>query len=140
MTDNEEFDQAFLGMAVTSNIEDLDHVISQILYLEGLSRFAALGEDPEVVQGYAQEAFALFMDVPLKTVPTFIMAMADRFNREKEALLAALDALNDIGLKIGGIKLDTISDTTTAFVLADVLDLVGKALEDAPYSKVVEES
>lgn len=132
MNSQEEFDKVFLGLSVNSVIEDIDSAVDEIISYEAQARNAvAYDEDPAP---YAQQAYEVFLSVPMKTVPTLIMAIADRFNREREAFLALLDVVDEARVKLGAVSSSDLS-YVQALQLVDVLEMLKKGIEDSPYSR-----
>lgn len=136
MTEPEE---AFMSMAVNSVIEDLDGLVDGIFRYEAMSRHAvAVNDDYEAAEEFANEAGKLIMDVPYRTIPTVIMAMADRFNREREAYLATLDELFEAQRLLTEILTKDevlLIPISQAASLGHVRRRLVEALEAAPYSR-----
>lgn len=137
---SEEFNEAFLGLAMQSVVDDLDSLLDQVLRLEAMARHSTAADDHESASAYANEAYALFMAMPVKALPTFIMALADRYNREREHLLAALDAIHTAEGRMTEVLTDddalSIPFSAAARLGHVRLSLV-EALEVAPYEKNV---
>lgn len=134
----DDVNDQFRAMALRSIAEDVDAVIEQVTHLEAMSRHeVTCTGDADAANASAAQAYSIFMDVPMKLMPTLIMGLADKANREKEALLAALDALDGAAV--------ALEDAVTHFgggrtriglaVVMKVLDDLKLALEEAPYAK-----
>lgn len=134
----DDVNDQFRSMAMRSIAEDMDAVIEQVIHLEAMSRHeVACTGNAEAANVAAGQAYSIFMDVPMKLTPTLIMGLADKVNREKEALLAALDALDGAAVALEGAVTHFEGGRTNIgmAVVLKVLDDVKLALEEAPYSK-----
>lgn len=135
MNSQEEFDKVFASISMTSAIEDVDQVVSQVLYLESLARHAMACEgDHEAAGEVSQQAYEVFSNIPYRSLPTFIMAMADRYNQEREAFHALLDVVDEARVKLGAVSSSDLS-FAQALQLVDVLEVLKKGIEDSPYSR-----
>lgn len=134
-----EFEEAFMNMAVNSVIEDLDGLVDGIFRYEAMSRHAVgVNGDYEAAEEFANEAGKLIMDVPYRTIPTVIMAMADRFNREREAYLATLDELFEVQRLLTQVLTEDealLIPIGQAASLGYVRRRLVEALEAAPYTR-----
>lgn len=128
----------FRSMAMRSIAEDVEAVIEQVMHLEAISRHEVeCTGNTEAANAAAYRAYSIFMDVPMKLMPTLIMGLADRANRERGALLAALDTITDTSVKVQEAIATLergrphIAKAMLGNIHADLL----QALEDAPYEK-----
>ena len=136
---SDDFDEVFVKLAVNSVIDDLEELVSKVLYLESMSRHVVACEnDHEAAGAYAQEAYALFMGIPMATVPTFIMAVADRYNREREELLKVLDGVYEAEREL----VEVVTDDSILNLPVDQAAKIGQVraklsriLEEAPYAR-----
>lgn len=135
MSDQDDFDKVFASISMTSVVEDVDQVVSQVLHLESLARHAMACEgDHETAGEVSQQAYEVFSNIPYRSLPTFIMAMADRYNQEREALHALLDVVYEARVKLGAISTSGLP-FVQAFQLVDVVEMLKKGIEDSPYSR-----
>lgn len=95
--DQESVNEEFRHLAFVSVVEDAAAMIEQVFALEARSRHEmACNDDPEAAGRAAHEAYSLFMQgTTLAGLPTIVMGMADKFNREHEAYASLLDAVAD---------------------------------------------
>lgn len=135
MNNQEEFDKVFASISMTSVVEDVDQVVSQVLHFESLARHAMACEgDYEAAGEASQRAYEVFSNIPYRSLPTFIMAMADRYNQEREAFHALLDVVHEARVKLGLVSTSSLS-YAQAFLLVDVREMLKKGIEDSPYSR-----
>lgn len=88
---SEEFDE----LVQRQMFSDMGAVIDRVIELEGHSRVAAHAEDPQGVDHFANLAYSIFMDVPMKLMPTVIMGLADATNRERDLIRALREDVRD---------------------------------------------
>ena len=136
--ESDDVNEQFRALAIRSMAEDIEAVIDQVVHLESMSRHEVeCTGDAQAANDAAAQAYSIFMDVPMKLIPTLIMGLADKANREKEALLAALDALDAAATSLESAVVYLEGGRTgvgTAMVMT-VLDAVKTALDEAPYAK-----
>ena len=137
MTQDEEFSR----MMFRSVVEEVEAIMAQIIFAEAQSRHEmACNDDPEAANAAANRAYATLMEVKLRELPTLIMGLADKFNREHEAYTKLLDEIQDVQehLRQFDILKDRGQDALAqASVLAAQSIIVG-ALADALYERVDE--
>lgn len=74
---------------------DMAVVIDQVIALEAKSRERSFVDDAQGVEHFANQAYSIFMDVPMKLMPTVVMGLADSVNRERELIRALREDLRD---------------------------------------------
>ena len=136
--ESDDVNEQFRALAIRSMAEDIEAVIDQVVHLESMSRHEVeCTGDARAANDAAAQAYSIFMDVPMKLMPTLIMGLADKANREKEALLAALDALDSAatGLTAAVEQFENGRANIAQAMLMSILDTVKLALDEAPYAK-----
>jgi hypothetical protein len=94
--DQGDVNEAFQQMAAAQVFQDMEALINAFVRLESESRHhIACAGDPQAAALAADEAYRLLMDSPMKVIPTLILGLADRFNREHEILMAVLERVED---------------------------------------------
>lgn len=89
--------EQFRAIVFRDMVEHGETLIQRICELEAASRHEmSCNDDPVAAGKFADEAFALFMDTQMKMIPTIVMGLADRFNREHEAYTALLDTMGEV--------------------------------------------
>jgi hypothetical protein len=137
---SEGFEEAFASLSFNAVAEDLEGLMDEVVYLESVCRHAvACDENHEAAAEAANQAYAAFMGVSMKALPTLIMGMADRINREREGFLAALEGVHgakqrltevlDSASRTSGIPLDVLVD------LMGVSRVLDEIMENAPYQR-----
>ena len=93
----DDVNEQFRAIMFRDMVEHGETLIQRICELEAASRHEmSCNDDPEAAGRFADEAFALFMDSQMKMLPTIVMGLADRFNREHEAYTALLDTMSEV--------------------------------------------
>lgn len=134
----DDVDGEFKALAFRTMAEDLEQIMNEVIRLEGQARHEiGCNDDHIAANKAASDAASLFMTVQLNLVPTLIMAMADKFNREKESLLALLEVIHHGAAEIG-IAVNYLEAGNQRMALAHLHNLADKyaeALEEAPYER-----
>lgn len=93
----DDVNEQFKSIVWQDMIEHGELLITRICELESASRHEmSCNQDPVAAAKFADEAYALFMDLPLKLLPTIVMGLADKFNREHEGYTALLDTVGEV--------------------------------------------
>lgn len=136
--DPDSVNEQFRAMAIRAMADDMDAVIDRVLHLEAASRHELeCTGDTQAANDAAAQAYSIFMDVSMKMAPTLIMGLADKANREKEALLSALDAIDSSATGLTAVieHFENGRANIGKAVLVNVLDTLKLALDEAPYAK-----
>lgn len=92
--DQSDVNDQFKAMVFHDMVEHGELLIEKVCELEAASRHEmSCNQDPVAAGQAADQAYGLFMDVSLKMLPTIVMGMADKYNREHEAYTALLDTV-----------------------------------------------
>ena len=84
------FDE-FEAIVNAETFVDVNATIDRVVELESRARQAMESGDPQASAGFANQAYGIFMDLPMRLTPTLILALADRVNRADEAYWAYLN-------------------------------------------------
>lgn len=135
-------DDEFRTLMFKAAAEDIDHVIDQVIDLEGQARFAGIVDEDHVEAGrLANVAHSVFGDVPLKAYPTLVMGLADRVNVEREMVMDSLEVLHGVSGSLRLLSADVEARFPGSGVpdrVREVLGAVETFLGEHPYQKVPE--
>lgn len=138
----DDVNEQFKALAFRSMADDLEQIMNEVVRLEAQARHhVGCEDDPDAANRAASEAAGLFMTVTLAAVPTLIMGLADKFNREKEALLALLDVIYHGAGEVRA-AIHHLEQGQSALALAylhNLGDRYADALEEAPYQRTGED-
>lgn len=136
-----DVNEQFKAMVFHEMVEHGELLINKLCELEAVSRHEmACNQDPVAAGTAADQAYALFMDVSLKMLPTVVMGLADKYNREHEAYTALLDAVAE-AMEV--LILAAKHRARREHVLEEInlelaLNFLAEARENALYEKVEE--
>lgn len=134
----DEVNEQFRALVFADAIQETDQVVRQILTSEAQARHAMACEgDPVAAQEFANAGYQVLLGVPMRSVPSVVMSMADMFNREHEAYTVALDYILDIEEHLR--QFQTFwerGDTAAALAsVAAIQAIVKQAVDDAIYER-----
>lgn len=136
---DESTNEQFRSIAFNTLVEEAEETISAVLALESRSRHEmACNGDHEAAAALAAEAYVVFTELPIRAIPTFVMNLADRHNREHEAYTKALDDISDAREHLRQFR---VLRDQSQFALAEAsLDaaekILAESLDNALYEKM----
>lgn len=140
--DQGDVNEAFQNMTRIMRIDEMESLLNEIITLEARSRHILQCDGNKAeAEAVGNQLYTLLMSLRMAEVPSLIMNLADRFNREHDIVAMLLDAIeeadHDLDLAAGHFGNDRKAIGGTHLLNAQ--RLLREALERAPYERIDDE-